>query len=159
MLKRSEVERLIIEVLSLGCIYLIWWQGSVENHASPLNSITIFWLWICVFVNLIIGCDFVAGKVHTNLSFVLEKWGETPKVTIQDKDIVALYTLGRCHKEPSGFEGPWKTNPLVFDNSCFKELLNGENESLIQLLTDKTLSTNPVLRPLTENYAAVNYVV
>ncbi|XP_026452683.1 uncharacterized protein LOC113353219 [Papaver somniferum] len=62
---------------------------------------------------------------------------------------------GRCHKEPSGFEGPWKTNPLVFDNSCFKELLNGENESLIQLLTDKTLSTNPVLRPLTENYAAV----
>ena len=27
---------------------------------------------------------------------------------------------GRCHKERSGFEGPWTANPLIFDNSYFK---------------------------------------
>ncbi|RZC63291.1 hypothetical protein C5167_025044 [Papaver somniferum] len=58
---------------------------------------------------------------------------------------------GRCHKESSGFEGPWTTNPLVFDNSSFKELLNGEKEGLIQLRTDKTLLADPFLRPLLKN--------
>jgi L-ascorbate peroxidase len=27
---------------------------------------------------------------------------------------------GRCHKERSNFEGPWTSNPLIFDNSYFK---------------------------------------
>lgn len=26
---------------------------------------------------------------------------------------------GRAHKERSGFEGPWTSNPLIFDNSYF----------------------------------------
>ena len=30
------------------------------------------------------------------------------------------FLQGRCHKERSGFEGPWTRNPLVFDNSYFK---------------------------------------
>ncbi|KAI3980505.1 hypothetical protein MKX01_008922 [Papaver californicum] len=75
---------------------------------------------------------------------------------LSDRDIVALsggHTLGRCHKERSGFEGPWTTNPLVFDNSYFKELLSGEKEGLIQLPTDKTLLTDPVFRPLVDIYA------
>ncbi|KAK4342973.1 hypothetical protein RND71_038789 [Anisodus tanguticus] len=76
---------------------------------------------------------------------------------LSDKDIVALsggHTLGRCHKERSGFEGAWTNNPLIFDNSYFKELLNGEKEGLLQLPSDKALLEDPVFRPLVEKYAA-----
>ncbi|KAL3628558.1 L-ascorbate peroxidase 2, cytosolic [Castilleja foliolosa] len=75
---------------------------------------------------------------------------------LSDKDIVALsggHTLGRCHKERSGFEGPWTPNPLIFDNSYFKELLSGEKEGLIQLPSDKALLEDPIFRPLVETYA------
>nr|CAD1841959.1 unnamed protein product [Ananas comosus var. bracteatus] len=76
---------------------------------------------------------------------------------LSDQDIVALsggHTLGRCHKERSGFEGAWTSNPLFFDNSYFKELLSGEKEGLIQLPSDKALLTDPVFRPLVDKYAA-----
>ncbi|KAL3750892.1 hypothetical protein ACJRO7_011816 [Eucalyptus globulus] len=76
---------------------------------------------------------------------------------LSDQDIVALsggHTLGRCHKERSGFEGPWTTNPLIFDNTYFTELLTGDKEDLLQLPSDKALLTDPVFRPLVEKYAA-----
>ncbi|GJN08216.1 hypothetical protein PR202_ga26112 [Eleusine coracana subsp. coracana] len=76
---------------------------------------------------------------------------------LSDQDIVALsggHTLGRCHKERSGFEGAWTRNPLVFDNSYFKELLSGDKEGLLQLPSDKALLNDPVFRPLVEKYAA-----
>ncbi|KAH0454906.1 hypothetical protein IEQ34_016830 [Dendrobium chrysotoxum] len=76
---------------------------------------------------------------------------------LSDQDIVALsggHTLGRCHKERSGFEGPWTSNPLIFDNSYFTELLTGEKEGLLQLPSDKALLTDPVFRPLVDKYAA-----
>ncbi|XP_022944162.1 L-ascorbate peroxidase, cytosolic-like [Cucurbita moschata] len=76
---------------------------------------------------------------------------------LSDKDIVALsgaHTLGKAHKDRSGFEGPWTTNHLVFDNSYFKELLSGEKEGLLQLPSDKALLTDSVFRPLVEKYAA-----
>merc|ERR1711988_734879 len=46
-----------------------------------------------------------------------------------DKDIVALsgaHTVGKCHLERSGFDGPWTETPLGFDNTYFKEMLNKE---------------------------------
>ncbi|KAJ3682802.1 hypothetical protein LUZ60_013029 [Juncus effusus] len=76
---------------------------------------------------------------------------------LSDKDIVALsgaHTLGRCHKERSGFEGAWTSNPLIFDNSYFTELLTGEKDGLLQLPSDKALLADPVFRPLVEKYAA-----
>ncbi|KAG6485886.1 L-ascorbate peroxidase 2, cytosolic-like [Zingiber officinale] len=79
------------------------------------------------------------------------------RMGLNDQDIVVLsggHTLGRCHKERSGFDGPWTTNPLIFDNSFFKELLTGEKEGLLQLPSDKALLDDPVFRPLVEKYAA-----
>ncbi|KAM1309693.1 hypothetical protein ACFX13_006512 [Malus domestica] len=76
---------------------------------------------------------------------------------LSDKDIVALsggHTLGRCHKERSGFEGPWTPNPLIFDNSYFTVLLGGDQEGLLMLPSDKALLDDPVFRPLVEKYAA-----
>ncbi|KAJ9565427.1 hypothetical protein OSB04_001393 [Centaurea solstitialis] len=76
---------------------------------------------------------------------------------LTDEDIVALsggHTLGSCHKDRSGFEGPWTSNPLVFDNSYFIELVAGEKAGLIQLPTDKALLGDPVFRPLVDKFAA-----
>ncbi|GMP50538.1 hypothetical protein CsSME_00017115 [Camellia sinensis var. sinensis] len=71
--------------------------------------------------------------------------------------LMAKIQRGRCHKERSGFEGPWTTNPLIFDNSYFKELLNGEKEGLIQLPSDKALLEDPVFRPLDEDAFFADY--
>ena len=48
------------------------------------------------------------------------------RMGMTDEEIVALsgaHTLGRAHLDRSGFDGPWTENPLEFDNSYFKNLL------------------------------------
>lgn len=60
-----------------------------------------------------------------------------------DKDIVALsgaHTVGSCHLDRSGFDGPWTQTPLMFDNSYFKDLLKKT------YVDEKTSAGNPQFR-------------
>merc|ERR1719498_2396323 len=89
-----------------------------------------------------------------------------------DREIVALsggHTLGRCHKVRSGYDGPWTDNPLVFDNSCFKHLMDLDwqkrqwdgkeqyedvaTQRLVMLPTDIALKTDPVFSKVAREYA------
>lgn len=48
------------------------------------------------------------------------------RMGFNDRDIVALsgaHTVGSCHRLRSGFDGPWTSNPLKFDNEYFRNLL------------------------------------
>ncbi|KAL3688170.1 hypothetical protein R1sor_014479 [Riccia sorocarpa] len=75
---------------------------------------------------------------------------------LNDKEIVALsgaHTLGRAHKERSGFDGPWTSNPLQFDNSYFTILLSEDQEGLLKLPSDKALVTDPEFRKYVDLYA------
>jgi catalase (peroxidase I) len=48
------------------------------------------------------------------------------RMGLDDRGIVALsgaHTVGSCHADRSGFEGPWTAEPLKFDNSYFVDLL------------------------------------
>ncbi|KAG6645558.1 hypothetical protein I3843_08G124400 [Carya illinoinensis] len=79
------------------------------------------------------------------------------RMGLSDKDIVALsggHTLGKAHKERSGFESlPWTTDPLKFDNSYFVELLKSDSKGLLKLPTDKVLVEDPEFRRYVELYA------
>jgi cytochrome c peroxidase len=47
------------------------------------------------------------------------------RMGFNDQEIVALsgaHTLGRCHADRSGFDGPWVNNPTRFSNQYFKLL-------------------------------------
>ncbi|GAA0139973.1 hypothetical protein LIER_01409 [Lithospermum erythrorhizon] len=78
------------------------------------------------------------------------------RMGLSDKDIVALsgsHTLGRAHKERSGFEGPFTKEPLKFDNSYFRELLKGETEGLLKLPSDKALVEDHEFKKYVQRYA------
>lgn len=89
-----------------------------------------------------------------------------------DREIVALsggHTLGRCHSARSGFDGPWTTHPLRFDNEYYVNLLvrkwqprkwdgplqyeDEETGRLMMLPTDMALLDDPKLRKIVEEYA------
>jgi hypothetical protein len=51
-----------------------------------------------------------------------------------DQEIVALsgaHVLGRCHKDRSGFDGPWSNNPTFFSNDYFRYVDVCSNRSAI----------------------------
>ncbi|XP_028775352.1 L-ascorbate peroxidase 3-like [Neltuma alba] len=78
------------------------------------------------------------------------------RMGLTDKDIVALsggHTLGKAHRERSGFEGPWTRDYMKFDNSYFKELLREEPSDLLKLPTDKALVEDPEFRKYVRLYA------
>jgi len=97
------------------------------------------------------------------------------RMGFDDREIVALsgaHTVGRCHLSRSGFDGPWTTNPLKFDNEYFRNLIDlewkesnrtGDPEKvqyedvatgkLMMLPTDMALVSDPAFRKWTELYA------
>lgn len=98
------------------------------------------------------------------------------RMGFNDREIVALigaHTVGRCHIARSGYDGPWTRNPLVFDNSYFKNLMelewiekkwhegyNGplqytdkDTETLMMLPADMALRTDPEFSKYASLYA------
>jgi len=48
------------------------------------------------------------------------------RMGLSDQEIVALagaHCLGRCHRDRSGFAGPWTRAPTTFSNEYFRELI------------------------------------
>ena len=79
------------------------------------------------------------------------------RMGLEDVDIVALsggHTLGRASKDRSGWEGAWTTNPLLFDNSYFIELLYKKHQGLLRLPTDEALLLEPGMKAWVEIFAA-----
>ncbi|KMT09583.1 hypothetical protein BVRB_6g130390 [Beta vulgaris subsp. vulgaris] len=78
------------------------------------------------------------------------------RMGLNDRDIVVLsgaHTLGRAHKDRSGFDGPLSKDPLKFDNSYFVELRMGDTPGLVKFPTDKALLEDPILRRYVQIYA------
>jgi hypothetical protein len=95
------------------------------------------------------------------------------RMGFNDQEIVALsgaHTLGRCHMTRSGFDGPWTSNPLVFDNEYFTNLMHKEwqprswegplqyedveTKTLMMLPTDLALKSDPSFAVHAARYAA-----
>jgi len=90
-----------------------------------------------------------------------------------DQEIVALsgaHSLGRCHLDRSGFEGPWTRAPTTFSNEFYRLLLeekwvkvklpNGleqykdaKTKELMMLISDMALVEDPEFKKWTEKYA------
>ncbi|KAL1519915.1 hypothetical protein AB1Y20_023404 [Prymnesium parvum] len=90
------------------------------------------------------------------------------RMGLDDREIVALsgaHTVGRCHADRSGFEGPWTNEPLRFNSDYFVLLLGCDWQpyvvmstgnaqlaceaapGLMMLHTDKALVTDASFRP------------
>lgn len=108
--------------------------------------------------------DASLGEVHVR--DVFRRMGFT------DREIVALigaHTVGRCHVDRSGYDGPWTHTPTRFSNQFFKLLLNEQWEErkwdgpkqfedksktgLMMLPTDMVLLKDPEFRQWVELYA------
>lgn len=93
------------------------------------------------------------------------------RMGFDDKDIVALsgaHTVGSCHEGRSGFDGPWTSNPIKFDNEYFRNLLEIDwkprewegplqytdpSGKLMMLPTDLALIQDKKFLPFVKQYA------
>lgn len=94
------------------------------------------------------------------------------RMGFSDQEIVALsgaHALGRCHKDRSGFEGPWTFSPTMLTNDYFKLLVDehwhhrdwegnmqwqdNSTNSIMMLPTDMVLVQDEGFKPFVEKYA------
>ena len=92
-----------------------------------------------------------ATKRIPHLKSVFERMG----LTVEDMLVLSgAHCLGRAHKDRSGFEGAWTTDPLKFDNEYFRHVAKGAAPAgLLLLESDKALCDEPKLKALVEAYA------
>lgn len=94
------------------------------------------------------------------------------RMGFNDQEIVALvgaHSLGRCHKDRSGFDGPWTNAPTTFSNLYFTELKENKwhkrkwdgplqyqdkSNQLMMLNTDMWLLWDKSFRKYVDLYAA-----
>ncbi|ORY99726.1 heme peroxidase [Absidia repens] len=107
--------------------------------------------------------DGALGKDH-----VLDVFVSRMGFTIQETTcLIGAHTVGRCHKDRSGFDGPWTETPTRFSNQFYKQLLHNtwtekkwdgprqfedEDGDLMMLPTDMAL-LDPPFRQYVEIYA------
>lgn len=107
-----------------------------------------------------------ASKAHGHLRDIFYRMG------FNDQEIVALagaHALGRCHRDRSGYDGPWTFSPITLTND-FYTLLLGEKwqwkkwggpkqyedkktKTLMMLPADMALVQDKKFRPFVEKYA------
>jgi len=95
------------------------------------------------------------------------------RMGFSDQEIVALvgggHSIGRCHADRSGFEGPWTFSPTTFSNEYFRLLLeekwtkrrwrgnkqfeDSSTKSLMMLPTDMAMRDDPEFRKWSEVYS------
>lgn len=93
------------------------------------------------------------------------------RMGFNDQEIVALsgaHTLGRCHTDRSGFDGPWTFSPITMSNQYFKELRDNKwskrkwngplqyedkSKSLMMLPTDMVLLWDRSFKKYVNEYA------
>ncbi|CAE6482608.1 unnamed protein product [Rhizoctonia solani] len=94
------------------------------------------------------------------------------RMGFNDQEIVALsgaHALGRCHRDRSGFDGPWTFSPTTLTNEYYKLLLNEKwqwrkwdgpkqledktTKSLMMLPTDMVLVQDKKFKPWVQKYA------
>lgn len=80
------------------------------------------------------------------------------RMGFNDAEITALsgaHTLGRCHEDRSGYDGPWTKQPVVFDNTYYIEILKDEPDpDLLRLESDLALLSQPDTKALCDKYAS-----
>eukprot|EP00283_Hemiselmis_rufescens_P023039 CAMPEP_0173446762 /NCGR_PEP_ID=MMETSP1357-20121228/37272_1 /TAXON_ID=77926 /ORGANISM="Hemiselmis rufescens, Strain PCC563" /LENGTH=326 /DNA_ID=CAMNT_0014413091 /DNA_START=60 /DNA_END=1040 /DNA_ORIENTATION=+ len=108
------------------------------------------------------------GNSKDTASHLREIFG---RMGFNDQELVALagaHALGRCHKEASGYVGPWSPTPTMFNNAYFTLLLNLEwtgsdekgkfqykdpTDKLMMLPSDIVLIEDPKFKKYVELYA------
>ena len=93
------------------------------------------------------------------------------RMGLTDQDIVILsgaHTVGSCHLDRSGFDGPWTEEPYKFDNAYYVDMLNKDwkeaksskgnpqfnsDSNTMMLISDLALMEDKKFRVYVDKYA------